>query len=110
MLEPYTDQLVVGAFAGWVTGPVAFYLGPLCATVADWPAAEAYFAAAAATHGRIGAPSWLARTRLEWARMLLTRRESGDSDRASDLLRQALATARDLGLTNIERGAVALLP
>jgi hypothetical protein len=109
MLEPYADQLVVGAFAGWVTGPVAFFLGPLCATVTDWPAAEAYFAAAAATHERIGAPSWLARTRVEWARMLLARGDPGDAERADDLVRQALAVARELGLLNIERGAAGLL-
>jgi hypothetical protein len=109
MLEPYADQLVVGAFAGWITGPVAFFLAPLCATVADWSAADMYFAAAAATHERIGAPSWLARTRVEWARMLLARAEAGDAERADDLLQQALTAARDLGLVNIERGAAELL-
>jgi class 3 adenylate cyclase len=109
MLAPYADQLVVGAFAGWVTGPVAFYLGPLCATVGDWPAAESYFAAAAATHERIGAPAWLARTRLEWARMLLTRASPGDAERAHDLLAQARQAASEFGLAKIEREATELL-
>ena len=109
MLEPYAEQLVVGCFAGWVTGPVAFYLGVLATTVGDWDNAEAHFTSAAATHERIAAPTWLARTRLEWARMLLARAEPGDGERAHDLLRQALATARELGLANIERGAVELL-
>jgi hypothetical protein len=106
MLEPYADQLVVGAFAGWVTGAVALYLGLLAKTIGDWPEAEVRFTAAAATHERIGAPTWLARTRLEWARMLLAHAEPGDGERAHDLLHQALATARELGLANIERGAV----
>jgi class 3 adenylate cyclase len=109
MLEPYADQLVVASFGGWVSGSVAFYLGLLAATIGDWPAAEAHFAAAAGTHERIGAPSWLARTRLEWARMLLVRAEPGDGELAHDLLRQALGTARELGLANIERGAIELL-
>jgi hypothetical protein len=109
MLEPYADQLVVGGFAGWVTGPVAFYLALLATTIGDWPEADAQFAATAATHERINAPTSLARTRLEWARMLLARAEPGDADRATDLLRQALDTARALGLPPIEREAVKLL-
>ena len=40
--------------------------------------------------------------------MLLTRRDAGDPDRARELLGQALATARELGLANVERQAVAL--
>jgi hypothetical protein len=99
----------VGSFAACVTGPVAFYLGLLATTIGDWPDAETHFAAAAATHERIGAPTWLARTRLEWARMLLASQQPGDAERAHDLLDQALATARELGLANIERGAVGLL-
>jgi class 3 adenylate cyclase len=91
-LEPYADQFVVGAFGGWLLGSVAFYLGLLARTVGDWPEAEAYFAAAAATHERMGAPAWLARTRLEWARMLLTRGEPGDGERAHELLSQPGAT------------------
>jgi hypothetical protein len=71
--------------------------------------ADAYFASAAGTHDRIKAPAWLARTRLEWARMLLARRQPGDTDRARELLGQALATARELGLGNVERQAVSLL-
>jgi hypothetical protein len=108
-LEAYADQLVVISFAGGVTGSVAFYLALLSTTVGDWAGAEAHFAAAAATHERIKAPAWLARTRLEWARMLLARAKPRDAERAHDLLRQALDTARELGLANIERGAVELL-
>lgn len=58
--------------------------------------AETWFAAAAATHERLGAPHWLARTRLERARMLLARGAAGDAERARELLGQALATAREL--------------
>ncbi|HEV8628623.1 MAG TPA: hypothetical protein VG034_29690 [Acidimicrobiia bacterium] len=43
------------------------------------------------------------------ARMLLTRAKPGDTEQAHNLLQQALATARDRGLTNIERRAVELL-
>jgi hypothetical protein len=84
---------------------VAHYLGVLAATFGDFDEAQRRFAVAAATHERIGAPAWLARTRVEWARMLLTRAEPGDTEQAHGLLAQALATARDRGLTNIERRA-----
>jgi hypothetical protein len=67
------------------------------------------FAAAAATHERIGALTWLARTRLEWARMLLARRGAGDADRARELLTQTLTSAQELDLGNIERAAAVLL-
>ena len=108
-LEPYADQLVVASFAGEVSGSVALYLGLLATTVADWQRADAYFTAAAATHERIRAPAWLGRTRLEWARMLLARGEPEDGERAHDLLRQALSTARERGLSKLEGDAVALL-
>jgi tetratricopeptide (TPR) repeat protein len=106
-LLPYAAQ-VVGLVGDWL-GSVSYYLGLLATTLGRFAEAEAHFAAASATHIRIGAPTWLARTRLEWARMLLTRCDTGDVERAPELLEQALATARDLGLGNVERRAVALL-
>ena len=108
-LEPWADQLIVGAFGGWVSGPVSFHLGLLATTSGEWEEAEGYFAAAAATQERIAAPNWLARTHVEWARMLLARGGPNDAERAHNLLRQALATARDRGLLKLERDAVELL-
>jgi hypothetical protein len=46
---------------------------------------------------------------MEHARMLLLRSRPGANERARDLLGQALATARDLGLAKVERDSVALL-
>jgi hypothetical protein len=51
----------------------------------------------------------LAHTRLEWARTLFLRREPGDDERAQDLLGQALGTARELGLGEVEHRAGELL-
>ncbi len=106
MLVPYGARLVSQGVV-W-TGSVAHYLGVL-GTILHSASAESDFAVAQATHERVGAPCWLARTRLEWARMLLTRRQAGDGDRARQLLGQALATARELGLAKVERDAVTLL-
>jgi hypothetical protein len=55
------------------------------------------------------ASAMLVHTRLEWARMLLARSDPGDAERAHALLGQALATARELRLTNIEREATQLV-
>jgi class 3 adenylate cyclase len=109
MLEPYPEQFAVGGFGSWVVGPIALYLAMLATTVRDWDAADAYFGDAAAMHERIEAPTWLARTRLEWARMLLVRAAPGDAARSVDLLHLALETARVLGLPPIERDASRLL-
>jgi class 3 adenylate cyclase/tetratricopeptide (TPR) repeat protein len=107
LLVPYASQLVFTA--GGSLGAVAHYLAILAATSGDFDGADRRFAAAATTHERVGAPHWLARTRLEWARMLLTRSGPGDPERARELLGQALATARERGLATIERRAVQLL-
>jgi class 3 adenylate cyclase len=103
LLVPYADQ-IAGVAALWL-GSVAHYLGLLATTLGRFDEAEERFAAAEATHDRIGAPIWLARTRLEWARMLVSRRGPGDAERARGLLDQALATATELGLGWVEREA-----
>jgi class 3 adenylate cyclase len=108
-MVPYADQLMIGAFAGWVGGSVSLYLAMLAATAGDYAQADAEFAAAAATHDRIRAPIWLARTRVEWARMLLARAETKDDELAHDLLGQALATCSEFELAKIERDATELL-
>lgn len=107
-LTPFSEQVVIPTGA-ITTGAIAHHLGLLATTLGDYEEAEAHFQTAEAIHSRIGAPTLLARTRLEWARMLLARRQPGDAERGYDLLGRALATARELGLGNVERRAVALL-
>jgi len=109
MPEPYADRLVTMGWGSMVSGSAAHYLALLASVRRRYDEAEARFAEAARVHNRIDAPAWLARTRVEWARMLLGRGQPGGTERAHDLLRQALATARERGLTNIERRAVELL-
>jgi hypothetical protein len=109
LLAPYPDQFVTTLYGGLISGSVAHYLGLLTTTLCRFEAAQGYFAKAAAAHERIGAPTWLARTRLEWARMLVSRGRCGDAEMARGLLLQSLSTARVLGLANVERRAVALL-
>jgi hypothetical protein len=88
---------------------VVHHLGLLAATIGHYDEADERFGAAAVIHERLKAPAWLAHTRLEWARMLLARRAPRDAERTRELLGQALDTARELGLGNVERRAAALL-
>ncbi|MGH9001898.1 MAG: hypothetical protein ACRDYV_02100, partial [Acidimicrobiia bacterium] len=105
-IAPYAHQLV--SYPIWF-GAFSHHLARL-ATLLGYPSeAERWFLDAASTHQRVGAPAWLARTRLECARMLLGRNGPGDADRARDMLLSALDDARRLGLAGVERQAVALL-
>ena len=106
-LKPYRDRL---AFMATVTmGTVAFHLGLLAMTAGDFDTAASDFAAAEVIDERIGAPTWLARTRLEWGRMLLRRSGPGDTGRARNLLIQSHAAAREFGLARLEAAAGTLL-
>jgi DNA-binding SARP family transcriptional activator len=107
VLAPYPEHITgTGTFRA---GSVSHYLGMLATTLGHFDEAQDRYSAAADTHQRIGAPAWLARTRLEWARMLLARGGPGDAERARELLGQALHTARELGLASVGRRAAGLL-
>jgi predicted ATPase/class 3 adenylate cyclase len=108
LLAPYPQQFPVAAA---ITGCGSHYLGLLATTLERYDEAEERFAVAEATHERVNAPAWVARTRVEWAAMLLRRADdaSSDAERAQDLLGGALTTARQLGLPNVERRTVELL-
>ena len=49
-LEPFPELFSVASFGGWILGPTAFFLGPLCTIAGDWTEADAYFAEAAGIH------------------------------------------------------------
>jgi tetratricopeptide (TPR) repeat protein len=106
LLAPWGDQL---AFSGITcTGSVARSLGVALATGDRFDEADEAFAQAVAVHERIEAPIELARTQVDWARMLAGRARPGDYDRARALLDSALTTASNLGLATIRRHAKAL--
>jgi hypothetical protein len=65
--------------------------------------AAGHFSRSAETCERIGAPTWLARTRHEWALLLRERDEPGDREEAELLLGQALEAAVTYGCRNLER-------
>ncbi len=107
LLAPWEGQVVFNGL--FVFGAVTRSLGLLAAICGRAADADRHFAAAATLHERIGAPVLLARTRLDWAGMLLAQGAAGDHERARLLTRDALATARALDLVGLERRALALL-
>jgi tetratricopeptide (TPR) repeat protein len=107
LLAPYATMF--SATGGTTFGCTDYYLAMLATTLGRFDDADARFASVSAVYEWIGAPSWLGYTRIEWARMLLARRGPGDTAGAEDLLGQALTSAEQLGLPNVERRARALL-
>lgn len=109
LLLPYAGRNVV-MVEGWACfGSAARPLAVLTATSGQWDDAETHFQAAIDFNARLGARPWLARTELSYAQMLLARRSKGDPERAHDLLQNALATARSLGMTTLAERAGARL-
>ena len=110
ILLPYAGHIVAFTAPQPVVclGSGAFYLGLLAAVRSRWAEAADHFQAAIAAHDRLGARSFLARTRYEYARMLLCRGQTADRSRALGLLDQALPTASTLGMTAVAEEIQAL--
>jgi DNA-binding SARP family transcriptional activator/tetratricopeptide (TPR) repeat protein len=107
LLAPWRDQLDYNLVT--CGGSVARPLGLALATAGRLDEADEAFAQAAAVHERIHAPIALARTQVDWARVLAGRAQPGDADQARALLDPALSTATNLGLATIQRQAQSLL-
>jgi hypothetical protein len=97
LLLPYRG-LVVDAVE-WSTGAVDRYLGLAAMTAGDLESAEQHLQDALHLNTRIGAHPWTARTQADLASLLLVRDRPGDRERAIELLKAALDTARRLGMT-----------
>ena len=107
LLAPWCDQL---AYTGMTCeGSVARPLGLALATTRRFEEADDAYTQAAAVHELLDAPIELARTQVDWARMLSDRGRAGDLERARELLDAALTTATELGSATIEQQARALL-
>jgi len=110
LLLPCAGLNAVNCGAVTFNGAYSHHLGVLAATLGRWDEAEQHLANAASVHERMGARVFLGRTRLEWARALLSRRQPGDAEQAQALLGDAQNAARVLGLEVLAREARALLP
>jgi tetratricopeptide (TPR) repeat protein len=102
LLLPYAGHSVVVPGAIFFYGCVSHSLGLLATLLSRWEDAERHFTDALAMYTKMGAKPWLAHTQHDYARMLLARNQPGDSEKAQRLLEQALATAQELGMTNLQ--------
>jgi tetratricopeptide (TPR) repeat protein len=97
LLAPYADRCVV-IVALLSHGSASRPLGLLATTLSRYEDAARHFEQALAMNTQIRSPLWTAHTQHDYARMLLLRNHPDDDDRALGLLKQALATAEQLGL------------
>jgi tetratricopeptide (TPR) repeat protein len=97
LLRPYA-ALVAGADHIHF-GSVSRYLGLLAAALSRLDEAAVFLRDAVEANDRIGALPESAHAKADLARVLLARDAPGDREAAGDLLREALATFEELGMT-----------
>jgi tetratricopeptide (TPR) repeat protein len=102
LLLPYTNRTVVIGAAAACYGALSRYLGALATTLERWDEAAQHFEGALAMNTRMEAWPWLAHTQYQYATMLLARDQSGDGEKARELLTAALLTSRELGMRALE--------
>ncbi len=90
-----------GMFGCLWEGPGDRILGLLAGAFGEWATAAEHFDAALARLERLSALPYLARTRYEFARMLVERARPGDPARASELLRSSREIALELSLPSL---------
>lgn len=106
LLLPYIERAIVLSTPHPVVcfGSAALYVALLETTMSQWEEAEYHFGLAIRANTRLGATSLLARTRLEYAGMLVGRGRGKDRSRARSLLDRAAATAAAHGLHAVSSG------
>jgi tetratricopeptide (TPR) repeat protein len=103
LLVPYAERNAMAppeASAGWIARP----LGVLCTVLGRHDEAARYFEEALAAHRRMDARPWLARTHLDYARLLL----ETDPSSAKAQLTAAATIAEPLGMTEVTARAAQL--
>jgi DNA-binding NarL/FixJ family response regulator len=110
LLEPYADRnIATGRFGSVCLGPAAYLLGMLDLTLNRPEQALRRFEHAAVLAARLQARPIIARCHEGQARALLARDRPGDRPQAQALLREAAATAEQLGIHGLGERAGALL-
>ena len=103
MMLPYKQINVLISVGAGCYGSASRFLGALATVVGRWDEAEQHFDTALTMNRRMGGRPWLAHTQYQYARMLLSRDQPGDSEKADALIKEALATARELGMAALEQ-------
>ena len=110
LLLPYRGRVVVFGGAAAYLGSVSHQLGTLASLLGRPTDAVGHLEEAVTVDERAGALPWLARGRYDLARILASRGESGDAERAGRLLAEAGRTAEHLGMERLLRRISSPLP
>jgi tetratricopeptide (TPR) repeat protein len=108
LLLPYADLNVVLNGMVVAGGSASRNLGQLASVLGRWDEAQQHFEHALEMNARLRARPFLVHTQYEYAKMLISRGVASGRARAIDLLDEALASARTLGMTGVVRKAEAL--
>ncbi|HUA32638.1 MAG TPA: adenylate/guanylate cyclase domain-containing protein [Candidatus Binataceae bacterium] len=103
MMRPYQQVNILISVGSACLGSASRFLGALATLMGRWDEAEQHFDDALTMNQRMAARPWLAHTQYQFARMLLSRDQPGDSAKAGALIEDALATARELGMVALEQ-------
>jgi class 3 adenylate cyclase/tetratricopeptide (TPR) repeat protein len=103
LLAPFSGQFLAGGTI--VSGPIDWALGVLATMLERYEEAEKRLASAAELERRLGAPLFVARTRVSWAEALIARGRRADLERARPMLEDAEDRARRSGADGIARQA-----
>jgi tetratricopeptide (TPR) repeat protein len=109
VLVPHAHRFAVDGIAVGTHGCVARFLGTLAHLLGRYTDAERHFEQALAANRRALAPLLVAHTQRQYGAMLAGRAGPGDAERAGELLRDALAGYRDMGLARAAGLTEALL-
>jgi class 3 adenylate cyclase len=111
LLLPFSRRnVVLGAVA--FHGSASRHLGLLATTLSRWEEAESHFRDALDVHTKMGAKPWVARTRYDYAQMLVACAQAhgqpADNDAVLELVNEALETAQALGMSRLVEQTLAL--
>lgn len=107
-LLPYAEYNAITIASDYSGGSVSYYLGLLAATLSRWDDAERHFEDALRMNEERGIRPYLAYSQFAFADMLVKRGESGDQERALQLVDQSLAAAEAMGMVKLSQEALAL--
>jgi sugar phosphate isomerase/epimerase len=107
LLEPWGDHIPTASITIWL--PTAHYLGLLAASLGRRESADAHFARAVEIAEGFRAPLLAAWSRLAWGRSLIESEDPAEAARGRELLTEAQAAGRQLGVPRVEGRAEALL-
>ncbi len=103
LMSVYQHMTITAGVVAVCYGAASRYLGMLAATLGEFDRAEAHFEHALEMNERIGARTWLAHTKAEYALLLRWRGGKGVSKRAEMLANEAWEIAAKLNMVRLKR-------